>query len=342
MQGRVENERRMDEYLSEKLKDKPAYMTEYMKTFARKSYTTKRAYINYILEFIDYLKREYGYNIDDIHVFSNVKPSIINGYLDYLNRLEYIAPNGKLVRNGEGIQCRKFFAIKNFFKFLLNDEYITKNPCDNVEPPKVDNEAVDIIAMNKKEINLFLKNVLNGAGSKRAKATQKKWKNRDYAIMTLALALGLRVTSISEINVEDVDFENQTLTVTEKGNRTRKLMLSDNLVDTLQQWLEDREEMLKSVGIDCDAMFISCQKTRLTSKAIENLVTKYSVGIEQHITPHKLRSTCATNVYTATGDIYLTASVLGHRNIQNTKRYAKIVDEKKEKAMRAMDKIIFG
>ena len=339
MRGRVENEQRMDAKIIEKLRSEPSYMTDYMQSFVRKSYTTKNAYIGYVLEFIHYLEETFGYNINDVNMFVNVKPSMINGYMNYLTRVEKTMNNGMVVKNGASIQCKKFYAIKDFFKFLLNDDYITKNPCDNIDPPKVDT-VIDVVAMDKEEINLFLSNVINGVGTQRSKSYQAKWKNRDYAVMTLALSLGLRVTSISEINVEDIDFDSNCITVTEKGNNTRKLLFSNNLKAILLEWMKDRNQMLGSER--CDALFISNQKKRLCDQSIANLVTKYSRGIDKHITPHKLRSTCATNIYSATGDIYLTADVIGHRNIQNTRRYAKVVDEQKQKAIQAMDKIMFG
>lgn len=339
MRGRVENERKVDCKIVDRLQNEPYYMREYMNSFVRKSYTTKNAYINYILEFLRYLETEYGYDINDINSFANVKPSTINSYLNYLSQIEKVTKNGTTVKNGSSIQCRKFYAIKNFFKFLLNDDYITKNPCDNIDPPKVDT-VINVVAMDKDEINLFLNNITNGVGTQRSQAYQVRWKNRDYAIMTLALSLGLRVTSISEINVEDINFEDNLITVTEKGNNTRVLLFSDNLKESLLNWIEDRNNILGNEH--CNALFISNRKTRLCPQAIGNLVAKYSNGIDKHITPHKLRSTCATNIYNATGDIYLTADVIGHRNIQNTRRYAKVVDEQKKKAVKAIDKIIFG
>lgn len=338
MYGREEHEKQVESMIVKKMQNTPFYIAHYMRTFTRKSYTTKLAYLNFTLEFLTYLQTEYGYNINDVNIFSDIKPSLINGYLDYLSKLEKQTKNGKTIINGDSIQCRKFYAIKHFFKFLLNDEYITKNPCDTVEPPKV-NDEINIIAMNEREISVFLNNVLTGVGTDRAKARQKKWKNRDYAIMTLALALGLRVASITEINVDDINFNTNTLMVTEKGNVTRTLKFSDNIKNILLTWLEDREDILGTTY--CDALFISNQKSRITTKTIRELVDKYSVGIDKHITPHKLRSTCGTNVYTKTGDIYLTADVLGHRNIQNTRRYAKIVDEKRKLATQAMDAVLF-
>lgn len=339
MQGRLENERKANKRILEKIQKAPTYMQDYVRTFSRKSYTTKDAYVRYVLEFLDYLKNEYKYDVNNIGVFTSVKASMINGYLDYLGTIEKISKNGKVIVNGDSIQARKFYAIKDFFKFLVNDEYIIKNPCDNVEPPKVDVEP-NIIAMDKDEVHMFISNIENSVGSHRAKSRQSEWKSRDKAVMMLALSLGLRVTSLSEINLEDINFETRNITVTEKGNKTRTLIFSEKVNDVLLDWIKDRKDLLGDNT--CDALFISNQRKRMCPKSINRLVEKYSQGIDKHITAHKLRSTCATNLYTTTGDIYLAADVLGHRNIQNTKRYAKIVDEKKEKAMKAMDSVIFG
>lgn len=337
MQGRTEHEKQTETWIEQKLKSTAPYLTQYMRTISRKSYTTKKAYLNYVLEFLDYLQQCH-YDINDINIFADIKPSFIYEYLDHLSKTEKIVGD-RVYKNGESIQCRKFYAIKSFFGFLLNDEYVQKNPCDTVEPPKVTKEN-EIVAMDEHEVKIFLNNVLEGVGNAKAKARQRTYRSRDYAIMTLALALGLRVTSLVEINIEDLDLINKTLVVTEKGNTTRTLRFSDNIKKVLEQWLEDRYELLGDVGIR-DALFISNRKERMTSKTVRKLVEKYSEGIDKHITPHKLRSTCATNVYTATGDIYLTADVLGHKNMQNTRRYAKIVDKKREQAAEAMDKILF-
>lgn len=179
-------------------------------------------------------------------------------------------------------------------------------------------------------------------GDDLTKQRQEPWKKRDYAIVMLALSLGLRVTSISEINIDDINFETNELKIVEKGNKIRTLMFSDGLAEILLEWVKDREEKLEDMDEDISALFISRQHQRLTAPSIRAMLKKYTYNIDKKITPHKLRSTCATNVYEQTGDIYLTADILGHSNIQNTKRYASISEEKKKKAASAMDNILFN
>ena len=135
------------------------------------------------------------------------------------------------------------------------------------------------------------------------------------------------------------NLERKTIKIVEKGNKIRTVMFSDGLKEILQDWINDRHQI---VGLDkIEALFISNRKQRMSTDCVRQMLKKYTYNIDKHITPHKLRSTCATNVYNATGDIYLTANVLGHSNIANTRRYADISEERKQKAATAMDKILF-
>ena len=182
---------------------------------------------------------------------------------------------------------------------------------------------------------------MNGCGSEIAKTKQEKWRSRDYAIIILGLSLGLRVTSICEIDVDDINMEANELKIIEKGNKMRTIMFSDHVKNVLNDWIQDREIKLIESGKTSTALFISNKLTRISSRTVAHLVEKYTYNIDKRITPHKLRSTCATNVYGATGDIYLTADILGHRNIANTRRYAQVSEERKKKAAAAMDDILF-
>lgn len=327
MEGRKENELKKEKKIREKLESAPRYMKAYYDTIYTKSYTTQNVYIRYVLDFIKYLENEYGYDINDVNCFKEVKASTINSYMKSLNA-------------GNSIKASRLFGIKSFFKYLIGDEIISNDPCNRVEVPK-DNEEHKITSLTKREIKIIKQNIMNGCGSERARARQARWRSRDYAIIMMGLSLGLRVTSLSEININDINFDTMELKIVEKGNKERTLMFSENLKEIILEWIEDRNVMLSNKGVDTDALFISGLMKRITSDAIADIVKKYTYNIDKHITPHKLRSTCATNVYNNTGDIYLTADVLGHRNIANTKRYASISKERKEKAAHAMDSILF-
>lgn len=326
MNGREENERRLDLKIKEKIKNKPQYVRSYYDTLHDKTYTTRDTYINYVINFIDYLEG-YGFDTSDINCFKDIRPSLIDSYIANLD-------------SGVSIKRSRLYGIKSFFCFLKKDRYVDFNPCDDVKPPRAEKEY-QITALDKREIKTVEKNITYGCGNKVAKARQERFSNRDMAIIMMGLSLGLRVTSISEINCSDIDFEEQTIRVVVKGNKTRFIYFSDKLGNVIKDWLKDREVIVKENKIDTDALFISRKNVRITSSGIAKLVRKYTQNIDKHITPHKLRSTCATNVYNATGDIYLTAELLGHSNVSTTRRYAKIDEDRKKKAASAMDKILF-
>ncbi len=327
MKGRKENEEKLKCKIESKLEDAPWYLRDYYKTLIKKTYTTKKTYIDSILLFLKYTQKNMRCDLNDVDIFKNIKPSFISGYINELTEL------------AESTKAARMYAVKSFFDFLVHDEYIASNPFSRgVEMPR-DNKEHQITYLTEQEIEIVKNNILNGVGSEFAKKNQKKWRTRDYAIVMMALSLGLRITSLTEIDIDDIDFENQTIQIVEKGNRTRTIFFSAKLKQIIQDWLVDRENLL--VFDTTNALFISRERERISSHTIRDMLAKYTYNINKNITPHKLRSTCATSVYNNTGDIYLTADVLGHRNIANTRRYAQVSEDRKKQAAQAMDDILF-
>lgn len=327
MNGRKENEAKIMKRVEVILSYAPKYVKDYYYSLNDKSYMTKYTYLNYIIDFIGFIGTEYNLNTRDVRCFRKIKTSNINRYINHLE--------GK-----SGIKASRFYGIKNFFDFLVNDEYLENNPCTRASVPK-DKEEHKITSLTKEEIEIVKENILTGCGKGLATPSKRKWVKRDYAIVMLALSLGFRVTSLTEINIEDINFDLNEIKVVEKGNKVRTVKFSDKIKEVLSEWIFARSFILKGEGISTNALFISNQMKRMSVRSVERLVERYTYNIDKHITPHKLRSTCATNVYNATGDIYLTADILGHSNISNTRRYAQISDERKEKAAAAMDSILF-
>ena len=328
MSGRKENENKMKDKLEWKLTNYPSYLKSFYYSMADKSYTTKNAYINNIIHFLDFVDYEFNIDTNDVDELNKIKPSNINIYISSMDNLS------------NGTKAGRLYAIKSFFDFLVNDEHVKSNPVAKVKIPK-DNEEHKITFLTKKEIGIIKKNIEKGVGSPRARAKSAQFKKRDYAIIMLALSLGLRVTSLTEINISDIDFDKNEIKIVVKGNKIRRVKFSDNIKTVLNDWLFDRRFIMGDYLSNTDALFVSERKIRISAHTVAEIVKKYTYNIDKHITPHKLRSTCATNVYNATGDIYLTADILGHANIANTRRYAQISDERKEKAASAMDKILF-
>ncbi|MBR4816231.1 MAG: tyrosine-type recombinase/integrase, partial [Lachnospiraceae bacterium] len=160
-------------------------------------------------------------------------------------------------------------------------------------------------------------------------------KVRDLAIMTLLLGTGMRVSELVGIDLRDLDFANNRVKVTRKGGYEAYIYFGDEVADALMNYVDERENIKDiKVGHE-DALFLSTRKSRITVRSIELMVKEYSSYITtvKKITPHKLRSTYGTSLYQETGDIYLVADVLGHKDVNTTrKHYAALDEERKLKA----------
>ncbi|MDD3862929.1 MAG: tyrosine-type recombinase/integrase, partial [Clostridia bacterium] len=153
-------------------------------------------------------------------------------------------------------------------------------------------------------------------------------RERDVAILSLFLATGIRVSELVGMNFNDIDFETNSFVITRKGGNKTVLYFSGEIKDALLKWLKVREN-LKKLSQNEKALFISLQNRRISVRAVENLVKKYAKAISplKNISPHKLRSTYGTNLYRATKDIYIVADVLGHRDVNTTKKHYAAISE---------------
>ena len=136
------------------------------------------------------------------------------------------------------------------------------------------------------------------------------------------------------LDITDVDFRNNGIKVHRKGGAEVVVYFGDEVRTALLNYLEERNT-IEAVEGSTNALFLSLQKKRIGVRAVENLVKKYSklITTMKNITPHKLRSTYGTSLYRETGDIYLVADVLGHKDVNTTKKhYAALEDERRRTA----------
>ena len=255
-------------------------------------------------------------------------------YMSYLT--SYTDENGEIITNGERGKARKIAAVRSFFKYFFRREMISVDLASKIEMPKLHDKP--IIKLEEDEVYKFLNTVESGYGlSGHEKGFHKHTKVRDIAIMTLLLGTGLRVSECVGLNINDVDFAINGIKITRKGGNQVILYFSDEVKVALFDWLEERSK--KPEVADEPALFTSLQNKRISTRAVEKLVKKYAgiVTPLKHITPHKLRSTYGTRLYHATQDIYIVADVLGHRDVNTTKKhYAAISDEIRRSASKAV------
>ena len=235
--------------------------------------------------------------------------------------------------NNERAKARKLSAIRSFFKYYHRQELIKNNPASLVDTPKIHEKAIVRLEANEVADLLDIAEAGNGL-SERQKQYHQATKVRDTAILTLFLGTGIRISELVGIDIDDVDFATDAFVVTRKGGNQEMLSFGPEVRNALLAYLEQREAMEALPGSE-NALFLSMQRKRITARAVENLVKKYAriASPLKKITPHKLRSTYGTMLYQESGDIYLVADVLGHKDVNTTrKHYAAIQEERRRQA----------
>lgn len=320
MGGRYEKEIQINNNVKEKLERLPSVISDYYYSLisSGKSYVTAQSYIYNVENFLSTMfKRPYK---EDFYV--SVNSNHINRYISSLR----IGTRGK--RMSDSYLTTKWSALNSFFDFLVPD-YIAINPVAATKRPK-QKDNPNVTFLNEKEIAMIFDNV--------KKKANRRIINRDLAILKLGFATGLRVSEIVQIDINDIDFDNNKINVVGKGDRDYYVFMGDNLKCQIKMWLTDRELFFKQAGTK--ALFVSQEYNRLSVRSVNDLVARYSDVVNKHITPHVMRHSCATNLYEKTGDIYLCASQLHHKNVTTTQRYAELSTKKQEHAASILDSMI--
>lgn len=265
-----------------------------------------------------------------LSILNQVTREDIEEYMEYLS---YYTKDDKTYTNDERGKKRKLASLRSFYNYYFQAELIEKNPAALVPLPKLHEK--EIVRLDVDEVAVLLDQVEDGTGlTKSQQRFHKVTKVRDVAILTLLLGTGIRVSECVGLNISDVDFKNDGIKIRRKGGYETVLYFGEEVEKALKDYLEERSHVIPQEGHE-DALFLSMQNRRMSVRAVENMVKKYSsiVTSLKKITPHKLRSTFGTNLYRETGDIYLVADVLGHKDVNTTKKhYAAMEDERRRRA----------
>lgn len=328
----------LDVRLREKLKELPVFAAQFFRGIEpTTSARTRMAYAYDLGIFFNYLYSEtnVGGNLEirnwPVSVLDKVTPVMIQDFLDYVK--VYSSSDETERSNGERGLMRKLSTIKSFYKFYYQIEAIKNNPAAIVRMPKIHEK--NIVRLDSDEVVNLLDEV--ESGEKLTPQQQKfheKTRVRDLAIMTLLLGTGIRVSECVGLDINDVDFKNHGIRIIRKGGSQVIVYFGDEVEEALTNYLAQRNTVVPLPGHE-NALFLSLQNRRISVRSVENLVKKYSsltVSLK-NITPHKLRSTYGTSLYKETGDIYLVADVLGHSDVNTTKKhYAAIEDSRRRMA----------
>lgn len=323
--------------LREMLKELPRFcMTFFRGIEYTTSSRTRIAYAYDLGVFFNYIKytnpayADIEINHFSIDILNKITVDDIEEYLDYLK--VYSKNSSEHTNREKGIK-RKLSSLKSFYNYFFCNQIIEDNPAAKVRMPKL--HESEIIRLDSDEVVRLLDEVESGDNlTKSQKKYHDKTQLRDTALLTLLLGTGMRVSECVGIDINDVDFKNSGIKVRRKGGYEAIVYFGDEVEIALLNYLEYRNTIKPVAGHE-NALFLSLQNKRISVRSVENLVKKYSglITTLKHITPHKLRSTYGTNLYKETGDIYLVADVLGHKDVNTTrKHYAAIEDRRRYNA----------
>lgn len=324
--------------LRDVLKTLPPFAKDYFRAIEPTTSTrTRISYAYDIRIFFQFLLTENpslrGKSVCDLTVdlLDQLQAVDIEEYQEYL---KVYHNDDKTLTNGERGLKRKMSALRSFYAYYYKRELIRTNPTLLVDMPKLhDKEIIRLDADETAELLDYIEHCGDHLTGQK-KVYYEKTKYRDLAIVTLLLGTGIRVSECVGLDVKDIDFKNGGIRVVRKGGNEMMVYFGEEVEEALLNYLEIRASITPVAGHE-NALFYSTQRKRIGVQAIENMVKKYAreITTTKKITPHKLRSTYGTSLYRETGDIYLVADVLGHKDVNTTrKHYAALEDERRRRA----------
>ena len=322
-------ERLLDESL-------PSFCLDYfMAIDSMTSTLTRLNYAHDLKIFFDFLskKRFSGKKtVKDFTLYDleSVTNNDIEYFLVYLTNYTY---GGVEHSCNERAKARKLSSVRAMFKYFFNKGQISVDNSAKVSTPKQHDKP--IIRLDGGEVFNIIDTAESGVGlTPHQRAYHEKNRVRDTAILILFLGTGIRISELVGLNNDDLNFKDNSFLVTRKGGNKSILFFDDDVASALKRYLDYKDECDLS-DADGGALFLSSQKKRITVRAVENLVQKYAkiVSPLKKISPHKLRSTYGTQLYKATGDIYIVADVLGHKDVNTTRKHYAAISEDTRRAV---------
>jgi len=207
---------------------------------------------------------------------------------------------------------RKICCLRSFFKFCLQEGYISTDPTKSIKSPKIEKSIP--IFMDNQEYKLFL---------------QAADSLRDKLLLRMLLATGMRVSEVEALNVNHIDQENCTVKVVKgKGKKQRIIDIDPTTIQLMNQYMTEQRGFAK-LQEDNEALFLNSQKTRLNKRSIQRIVKRCreKSGLKKKITPHKCRHTTGRLLLEGGMDIRVIQEEFGHKSLSTTEIYTKVTNE---------------
>lgn len=314
--------------------ENPDYLNsflDYTVTILNKSPNTVKEYNYDLAMFLRFIKMRF--NMTNEEEFSNI--TIKDIPLDTIKKIElddihaFLSYLTTTYHSKAATRARKASSIRVFFNYLsAKANLIEINPAQNLETPKLDRRLPKYLSL---EDSKKLLNVTANNDNRNAK--------RDYAIITLFLNCGMRLSELVGININDIDFSENKMTVIGKGNKERAVYLNKACINAIKEYLDVRpKEGIKTDKLNSkNALFLSERKERISRRTVQHIVDKelLAAGLDtKKYSTHKLRHTAATLMYQyGNVDIRALQEVLGHESISTTEIYTHVANEQARDAI---------
>lgn len=332
-----EQERKLEIKLRAELKNLPPFANEFARGIQTTAIRTRLAYIRDIRSFLDfasnYLESRFPCEVESFTLkdLGSITVDDLEMYQEYLvSPSLYLEGADDSSKKSRRTIARNLSSLRSLYRYFYNKEKLSANPLTKIRTPKLDKK--EIVYLEPNESALLLDEAEYGTHlTGNTKTFHKYSKERDLALLTLLLGTGIRVSECVGINIDDIDFSVNGVSILRKGNKEQIVFFNDEVAKALSEYLVIRKKTIPNEGHE-DALFLSNRKQRISVRTVQYQVDKYSkyVAKLKNISPHKLRSSFGTNLYRETGDIYLVKEALNHSDISTTvKYYAEMSDERR-------------
>lgn len=282
--------------------------THYLKVERIYSPHTVSSYNSDLKHFLTYLDKQYNLNIITPE---QIKKQTLRSYLGHLMKEDYLATSTN----------RKIGCLKSFFKYLYINKLISTNPTENLFSLKTEKKLPVSLSYETLKKALLLPDTDTVLGL------------RDLAILELFYGTGIRLSELANLKLNDINFTNELIKVTGKGNKERLIPLGKFASNSLKSYIENRWELLcKTIQKDVKSIFLNKFGKPLSTRGIQRRVEKYLQQITAKGTnPHALRHSFATHLLDEGAELVAVKELLGHSSLSTTQIYTHVTTERLKK-----------
>ena len=327
MNGRLENEYKIDSIIQDKLQNTPSFVYDWMNWLEASGLTasTRLEYLNKVLHFLQ-----------TINVLTNkisINQITDQDFIRYFIKIKTKDTNGIIEETSDSYRQEVYCALKNFCNYLENYKLSDHNYLKNIQKPKTK------IRVNEKKEYLTEEDFRQILYYARLEP-DFVLRARDVCILSIFMTTGMRKSALQSINVDDIDFDTNTLTVIDKEEATQVYTLGEQTIMAIKNWLAMRKRYVNYDNLT-SALFLSYQGNRMCNNSISKVVKKYSEqALGRKISPHKLRAGYCSILYDQKGDIEFVRRAVGHARVTTTQRYIRTDNTERDEAANIFDSIL--